>query len=148
MMTVGSYFRPLFNGKTIQIDPQAISTVIDVPVQPSSANPFLEVIEPSSIEQFWDFFGAHPQGDERAHAHIKIGAFSAPHQLLVKIILHNLWPTTRRSELVFKRAQFLYALCMRMPFYLCKHILNRTLEMRDDHSVGLPFACLVTKFYI
>jgi hypothetical protein len=32
-----------------------------------------------------------------------------------------------------------------MPFFLCKHILNRMLEMRDDHSTGLPFACLVTK---
>jgi len=32
-----------------------------------------------------------------------------------------------------------------MPFFLCKHILNRMLEMRDDHSTGLPFACLATK---
>jgi hypothetical protein len=34
---------------------------------------------------------------------------------------------------------------MRVPFCLCKHILNILLEMRDDHSTGLPFACLVTK---
>jgi hypothetical protein len=70
------------------------------------------------------------------------------HQLLAKIVLHNQWPTTCRSELVLKRAQFLYALCMRMPFCMCKHILNRILEMRDDHSTGLQFACLVTKFYL
>jgi hypothetical protein len=47
-----------------------------------------------------------------------------------------------------KRAQFLYAIVMRMPFCLCKHILNRMLEMRDDHSIGLPFACLVTKIIL
>jgi hypothetical protein len=98
------------------------------------------------LEQLRDFFGSHPQGDERAHAHIKIGAFSLPHQLLAKILLQNLWPTACRSELVLKRAHFLYALVMRMPFCLCKHILNRMLEMRDDHSTGLPFTCLVTKF--
>jgi hypothetical protein len=59
-------------------------------------------------------------------------------------VLHNLWPTSRRSELVLKRAQFLlYALCMRMHFCLCKHILNLILEMRDAHFTGLPFACLI-----
>jgi hypothetical protein len=90
-----------------------------------------------------DFFNAHPQGDERAHAHID--AFSPTHRLLAKIVLHNFWPTTHRSELVLNRALFLYALVMRMPFYLCKHNLNIMLEMRDDHSICLPFACLVTK---
>jgi hypothetical protein len=92
-----------------------------------------------------DFFDAHPQGEERAHFHIKIGPFSPPHPQLVKIVLHNLWPTTRRSELVLKRARFLYALVMRMPFCLCKHILQIMLEMRDEHAIGLPFPCLVTK---
>jgi len=28
---------------------------------------------------------------------------------------------------------------------LCKNILNTMLDMRDDHSTGLPFSCLVTK---
>jgi hypothetical protein len=37
---------------------------------------------------------------------------------------------------------------MRMQFCLCKHILNRMLEMRDDHSIGLPFVCLVTKIIL
>jgi hypothetical protein len=75
------------------------------------------------------------------NAFIKNCAFSPLHRLLTRIVLHNLWPTTRRSELVLKRAQFLYALCLRMPFCLCKHILNLMLEMRDEHSTGLPFAC-------
>jgi hypothetical protein len=66
-------------------------------------------------------------------------------RLLAKIILHNLWPTARQSELVLKRARFIYALVMRMPFYLCKHIMHTMLEMRDNHSTSLPFACLVTK---
>jgi hypothetical protein len=90
-------------------------------VLPISANPFNEVLEPSTLDQLWDFFHAHPQGEERALAHIKIGAFSPPHHLLAKIVQHNLWPTVRRSELVLKRAQFVYAIVMRLPFCLCKH---------------------------
>jgi hypothetical protein len=46
-----------------------------------------------------------------------------PRLVLAKIVLHNLWPRARRSELVLKRARFIYALVMRMPFCLCKHIL-------------------------
>jgi hypothetical protein len=46
------------------------------------ANPFTELMEPPSIEQLRAYFDAHPQGDEQAHAHIKIGAFSPPHWLL------------------------------------------------------------------
>jgi hypothetical protein len=88
------------------------------------------------LEQLKNYFHAHPQGHELANAFIKIGYFSPLHRLLTKIVLHNLWPTTRRSKLVLKRAQFLYALCMRMPFCLCKH------------SIGLPFACLITKLII
>jgi hypothetical protein len=68
------------------------------------------------------------------HTHIKIDAFSPPHRLLAKIVLHNLWPIACRSELVLKRARFLYTLVMRMPFYLCKHILQTMLEIRDEHS--------------
>jgi hypothetical protein len=49
------------------------------------------------------------------------------------------------NGVVLKRAHFLYALAIRMPFCLCKHILNTMLDMRDDHATGLPFACLVTK---
>jgi hypothetical protein len=79
---------------------------------------------------------------------IKIGAFSPPHSLLAKIVQHNLWPTIRRSELILKRAQFLYAIVMRLSFCLCKHILNIMLESRDEHTTGLPFACLVTKIIL
>jgi hypothetical protein len=91
-------------------------------------------------------FQVDPQVNNSAQ--IRIGAFSPPHCLLAKIVQHNLWPTVCRSELILKRAQFLYAIVMRMPFCLCKHVLNRMLEMRDDHSIGLPFACLVTKIIL
>jgi hypothetical protein len=99
------------------------------------------------LEQLREYFHAHPKGHERAHAFIKIDAFSPPNRLLAKIELHNQWPTACRSELVLKRSQILYALCLRMPFCSCKHILNLMLEMRDKHSIGLP-AGLITKLVI
>jgi hypothetical protein len=134
--------------QSFQVDPQVISRIIGVLVLPISGNPFNEVLNPPTLEQLRDFFHAHPQGEERAHAHIGIGAFSPLHCLLAKIVQHNLWPTVRRSELILKRARFLYAIVMRMSFCLCKHILNRMLEMTDDHSIRLPFACLVTKIIL
>jgi hypothetical protein len=35
-----------------------------------------------------------------------------------------------------------------MPFCLCKHILNLMLEMRDEYSTELSFACLITRLII
>jgi hypothetical protein len=35
-----------------------------------------------------------------------------------------------------------------MSFYLCKHILNLMFEMRDEHSTGLPFECLITRLIV
>jgi hypothetical protein len=57
-----------------------------------------------TLEQLRDFFHVDPQGEEQAHAHIRIGFFFAPHRLLAKIVLHNLWPTIHKSELILKKA--------------------------------------------
>jgi hypothetical protein len=77
-------------GHTIQFDPQLISYILDVIVLAISESPFSEILEPPGLENLMDFFDAHPQGDERAHSHIKINALSPPHRLVVKIVLHNL----------------------------------------------------------
>jgi hypothetical protein len=37
---------------------------------------------------------------------------------------------------------------MRLPFCLCKHILNIMLEARDENTIGLPLACLITQIII
>jgi len=134
----GIILQSTIQGHDFQVDPQVNNSILGVSVLHISVNPFNGVLEPPTFDQLRDFF----------HAQIRIGAFSPPHCLLAKIVQHNLWPTVCRSELILKRAQFLYAIVMRMPFCLCKHVLNRMLEMRDDHSIGLPFACLVTKIIL
>jgi hypothetical protein len=91
-------------GHILQIDPQVISAIIDVPVLPVSASPFTKDMDPPTLEQLRDYFHAHQQGHERVHAFIKIDAFSPPHRLLSKIVLHNLWPIAHTSEPVLKMA--------------------------------------------
>jgi hypothetical protein len=114
--------------------------VLDIP-----GFPFTDILEPHSIDDLMDFFDAHPQGEERAHAHIKIGVFSPLHRLLAKIVLHNLWSQARRSELVLKNARLLYAIVMRIPLCLWKHIMHTLLEIRDERNTSLSFACLITQ---
>jgi hypothetical protein len=74
-----------------------------------------------------NFFHVIPQGEERATT-IKIGALSALHRMLAKIVQHNLWLVVRRSDLILKRAQFVYAISLCLLFYLCKHFLGVILE--------------------
>jgi hypothetical protein len=107
----GIFLQSTVEGHVIMVDPQVISQIIGVPVLQISASPFNEVLVAPSLDDLREFFHAIPQGEERAIT-IRIGAFCPPHRLLVKIVQYNLWPTARRSDLIQKRAQFLYAIIL------------------------------------
>jgi hypothetical protein len=68
--------------------------------------------------------------------------------MLAKIFQHNLWPVVRHSDLILKKAQFVYAIHLCLPFCLCKHILGVILEARDEGNTGLPFGCLLTQIIL
>lgn len=141
-----SFNRPL-RGHVIKVDPQVISQIIGVLVLQISASPFNEVVLASSLDELWEFFHVIPQGEERSTA-IKIGALSPPHRMLAKIVQHNLWRIVRRSNMNLKKAQLIYATCLRLPFCLCKHIVGVILEARDEHNINLPFGCLPTQIIL
>jgi hypothetical protein len=134
-------------GHIIIFDPQIISQFIGIPILQIPGCPYNEVVIPSSLDDLKEFFHAVPQGEERATT-IRIGALSALHRMLAKIVQHNLWPVVRRNDLILKRAQFVYAISLRLPFCLCKHILGVILEARDEGNAGLPFGCLLTQIIL
>jgi hypothetical protein len=41
-----------------------------------------------------------------------------------------------------------YVIHLRLPFYLCKHIMSVMLEARDEGNTGLPFECLLTQIIL
>jgi hypothetical protein len=129
------------------VDPQVISQIIRVPVHQIFGSPYNEVVLPPSLDDLRDFFHDVPQGKECATT-IKIGALSAPHQMLAKIIQHNLWPVVRRSDLILKRVKFEYDICLHLRFCLCNHILGVILEARDEGNTDLPFGCLLTQIIL
>jgi hypothetical protein len=138
----GLIMQTVVRGRAILIDPQCISSVIGVPVLPVSGVPFPE--EAPSIEFLHDFFGTRPQREDKSHSQINIGAFAPMHRFLTKVVT-NLWPQARRSELTLKKATLLYAIVMRTPFCMCKHILHTMLEVRDGKNMSLSFGCLITQ---
>jgi hypothetical protein len=143
----GLVFQSTVLGHIITIDPQIINLVIGVPVLQLSASPYNEVVLPPSMEDLREFFHAVPQGEER-YTTIRIGALSTPHRMLAKIVQHNLWPFVKRSDLILKRAQFVYAISLCLPFCLCKHILGVILEARDEsNTVFHPAACSHRSYY-
>jgi hypothetical protein len=138
----GTVLQSTVDGHIITVDPQIISQFIGVPVLDLPVNPFND-----SMDELREFFHTAPQGEEHPTS-IKIGALGPAHRMLAKIILHNLWPVTRRSNLILKKAQFVYAVHFRLPFCLCKHILGVMLEARDEGTAGLPFGCLITQIIL
>jgi hypothetical protein len=132
----------IVDGHIITVDPQIISRFIEVPVLELSSSSYNEVVLPPSIDDLREFFHAVPQEEERPTT-IRIGTLSPSHRLLAKIVQHNLWPVARCSDLILKKAQFVYAIHLRLPFCLCKHILGVMLKACDEGNTGLPFGCLL-----
>jgi hypothetical protein len=143
----GLVLQPTIGGHTITVDPQIISQFNRVPVIQMFTSPYNEVVLPPSMDDLREFFRAIPQGEELATT-IRIGALSTPHRMMAKIVQHNLWPVVKPSDLILKRAQFVYAISLRLPFCLCKHILGVILEARDESNTGLPFGSLLTQIIL
>jgi hypothetical protein len=139
----GLVLQSTVDGHIINVDPQIISHFIGVPVLELPGSPYNEVVLPPSLDDLREFFHAVPQGEEHATT-IRIGALSLSHRLLAKIVQHNLWPVVRRSDLIRKKAQFVYAIHLRLLFCLCKHIMSVMLEARDEGNTSLPFGCQLT----
>jgi hypothetical protein len=135
------------DGNIITVDPQIISHFIGVPVLELPDSPYNEVVLPPSLDDLRKFFHAVPQGEERDTT-IRIGALSPSHRLFAKIMQHNLWPVVKRSDLILKKAQFVYAIYLRLHFCLYKHIISVMLEARDEGNTGLPFGCLLTQIIL
>jgi hypothetical protein len=85
----GVVIQPTVDGHSITIDPQIISQFIGVPVLQISGSPYNEVVIPPSLDDLREFFHAVPQGEDHATT-IRVGALSAPHRMLAKIVQHNL----------------------------------------------------------
>jgi hypothetical protein len=134
-------------GHIITVDPHVISHIIQVSVLGIPASPYNEVVLLPSLDDLREFFHAIPQGEVRLTT-IRIGALSPSHRMLAKIIQQNIWPVARRSDLILKRAHFVYAFHLRLPFCLCKHILGVMMEARDEGNAGLPFGCLLTQIIL
>jgi hypothetical protein len=111
-----------------------------------SASPYNEVVLPPSLD-LREFFCTVPEGEERSTA-IRNGALSSTHRMLAKIVQQNIWPVARSSDLILKWAQFVYAIHLRLPICLCKHILGVILEARDESTAGLPFGCHLTQIIL
>jgi hypothetical protein len=95
---------------TFKVDVALIGTIIRTDPIPFEGSPFPNSVVSPTMEELLMFFDPQHRAQDRVFHSIKIGLFSSLHRLLAKIVQHNLWPMARRSELVYKRARFLYGL--------------------------------------
>jgi hypothetical protein len=60
----GIILQTTVRGHIIKIDPELVSSIIEVQVLAIPGTLFLDILEPPSVENLMDFFDAHPQGNE------------------------------------------------------------------------------------
>jgi len=133
-------------GRSITVDPALISEVTHIPQVTAPRLPYPDNVEPPSIEDLRLLFD--PQRVEEWHEEMKnipIGWLQSHHRLLARIMMQNLWPLSRNNNLTIRRARFLYAIIKCVPFCLCKHIVLTMMDMLEEHHMGLPYGCLVTR---
>jgi hypothetical protein len=68
-----------------------------------------------------------------------------PYQLLAKIMLTNLWPIRRHTELTFENDQFMYVIAIDVSINLATHFIDVIQKATTEKEVSLPFNGLISK---
>jgi len=58
------------------------------------------------MDYLQDLLGTRPQGEEKSHSQIRIGAFAPMHRFLAKVVVTNFWPQAIKVSLLSKRPLF------------------------------------------
>lgn len=90
----------------------------------------------------------HPGGEYEWEEHknkIHIGYLRAQEPLLARIVMQNIWPISRNSDVPLDRAQLIFAIINRVLFCLCKQMVMTMIERHQDSTIALPFGGLITK---
>jgi hypothetical protein len=86
----GLTLQTIVRGVTFRIGAALISTFIGIDLVPLEGVPYPDSVDPPSMEEMIEFFDPHHRAQDRAPQSIKIGVFYSPHQLVAKIVQHNL----------------------------------------------------------
>jgi len=70
---------------------------------------------------------------------VPIKSMVAPYRLLAKIVLTNLWPIARHTELTIERAQFIYAIMVNVPIDLTTHFIDVIHKALCDKKSSFSF---------
>jgi len=70
---------------------------------------------------------------------VPIKSMAAPYRLLAKIVLTNLWPIVRHTELIMEKAQFMYAIVVNIPINLATYFIDVNQKAIYDKESSFPF---------
>lgn len=140
------HFKTKVSGTSLLINPALISEVTGIPLTNGKPSPFSDIdTHPTKAEIMASL---NPGGDlewEEQKTKIPISYLRGPEKLLARIVMQNMWPISRNSEVTIDRAKMIYAIINRVPFCLCTHMVMTMIELYDDHAIALPFGGLITK---
>ncbi|XP_062149271.1 BRAP2 RING ZnF UBP domain-containing protein 1-like isoform X3 [Alnus glutinosa] len=133
-------------GTTLTIDVDVISEVTDIPLSYAISTPFPDSVTQPSREELMGCFD--PRGTnvwEESKNSIPIDFLQSPQHLLARIVMQNIWPISRNSDVPLNRARMIFAIINQIPFCMCKHMIMMMIEMQEDNQIALPFGGLITK---
>jgi hypothetical protein len=126
---------------------KVISEVTGIPLTLGLSMPYPNSNPPPSMEELMKCFNSSGSlnGRNIYRNKIPISYLRAPTRLLARIVMQNLYPISRNSDVTLDRARLIFAIINRVPFCMCKHMLMTMIELQSDNNIALPFGGLITK---
>jgi len=133
-------------GTTLRINIELIGEVSGISLSHAIGSPSPDSMTPPSREELMSCFD--PRGGniwEKIMKSIPIGFLQSPQHLLARIVMQNIWPISRHSDVSLNRACMIFTIINRIPFCMCKHMIMTMIEMQEDIQIVLPYGGLIMK---
>jgi hypothetical protein len=143
-MTPPSFITTVLGAK-IHVTAELFSKGTRIPLEPNHGYPFPSSNHPNMTTMQTMFAPQTGLFWLEHEKFVPLGRFSPAMRLLARIVLQNVWPINRHSEIGFERARFMFGIVDGIPICLCTHAVAQMIEAYRDKSTSLPYAGLITK---
>ncbi|KAG6641190.1 hypothetical protein CIPAW_09G056200 [Carya illinoinensis] len=135
-------------GIQIEVSPAILRNLFTLPEVESPLYPYKGMGAPTKTAMRNLFVGlTGPKWTAKTHR-LPLHNMLPQYRLLAKIVLTNLWPISRHTEISLERAYFMYALATSVSIDFPRHVIDIIHRSHVEKELNLPFGSLITQLAI
>ncbi|KAG6675550.1 hypothetical protein I3842_15G108700 [Carya illinoinensis] len=132
-------------GIQIEVSPAILRNLFTLPEVESPLYPYKGMGAPTKTAMRNLFVGlTGPKWTAKTHR-LPLHNMLPQYRLLAKIVLTNLWPISRHTEISLEKAYFMYALATGVSIDFPRHVIDIIHRSHVEKELNLPFGSLITQ---